>query len=205
MSESIETLTYVGIQKGGIIMSRLLWILVISIVLVIGCSPGGGAKNEDEPENEAETTWTRNPPSIHIGEPNDPEASFAQFTAIVDKFCYETDADDPCNLSPIDPQEVIENEDPIRKPSFVTPGEEIIFNYYPARDHPPHPDEITITQFRSNEDSGVEVEIFGEDDNKIQAPDEEGKYFYRIHMEWTGEFIGEAYYTFHYFVKEEDN
>lgn len=184
-------------------MERVLWILFIVTVVGIGCSP------EKEPENESsDSIRIRKPSNIVIGD-IDNAGSIAE----LDKYCFEANTEDSCNLSSIDPQDVIEKkQQESRKSIFiipVTPGEDLSFHYTPAnpleKDKPPYPDEITITEFNSDEDTGVEVEIFGDDNNEIQAPDEMGKYFYSIHTEWNDEFEGEAYYVFSFVVKEEDS
>lgn len=182
------------------VLRRLLWISIISL-FVSGCSPNQEPVKDLE-VGIKETSDTKQLPkpsrlAIHSNAVDD---ASGMTPTILDKFCWEEDKE-PCDITPNDPKEL---QDEQRWPFLVNPEEKLWFHYNNVTDDLPYPDEIALTQFSSKEPAGVEVEIIGDHDEEFQAPSKPGKYYYRVHMEWTKELIGEAYYAFHLVVRKEE-
>lgn len=177
--------------------------LLTIIILGIGCSPDEA--QDDGVKEHSESIETTSMPSLYIHRHEKSSLHDTNFHAVLDRYCWKESIEDTC-ASPSNPKELLEG----RAPLIVTPEEYVWFHYNNRNEGLPYPDKVTFTQFSGKEETGMEVEVLGEyaqDMQEIQTPNERGRYYYLVHMEWTGteDLIGEAYYAFTILVRGESN
>lgn len=176
-------------------MIRFIAILLFSFLFLFGCTPGG--EQEGENNNSNPSTWKKSTASLSIIPQNESTAYMTR----MDKFCWEEDHEEPCNLTPSNPRELAEDMKPILLPK----QEEIGLHHDYLTSDLPEPDQFTVTQYRPGDEEDTEIEVIkeGRDYPKFLAPKEAGKYYYLVHIQWTEERIGEAYYAFSFTVRSD--
>lgn len=176
-------------------MIRFIAILLLSFLVLLGCTPG--EDQDGEKENSNTNTWKSSSVDLNVIPENDNTAYMTR----LDKFCWEKDHEEACNLSPRDPRDIAEDLPPI----LVSKNEEIGLHHDYLTQDLPEPDHYTVTQFGPGDEEGIQVEVIkeGKERPKILAPKEPGKYYYLVHIEWTEEEVGEAYYAFYFTVRND--
>src|SRR5690625_2494797 len=90
-------------NKGRSLLIRFIAILLLSFLILLGCTPG---EDQDiEKENSNTSTWKSSRADLSIIPKNDNAAYMTR----LDKFCWEKDREEACNLSPRDPRDIAED------------------------------------------------------------------------------------------------
>lgn len=164
---------------------REIILLVMACFVMVGCSDDG---NEGQPEEnntvEARESQRETEPDVL----SSLVVNNAGYAPVFFSYCWENEGE-PCE-EPEDPQQIMLEEDtpPIR----VDQGESIsvLINQIPELDITSAED-IIVEKFDSEE-----TYTLSESGDVFNAPEEEGRFFYTLRIQWETGNPGEAIYVF---------
>jgi hypothetical protein len=176
----------------------VLLLVMIGITLV-GCAENPaliGLEEVKKPSEISEPEEEQNDEVVYRKKsPADFDVSTPEvgISAVLDKYCWESE-EKTCSIEPSDVQKLVEGYVPLD----AEKGQLITYRQAIDIERPDFPkfDELRIIQYRMQGEKEVKLV-----ENGFLAPEEEGKYYYLVHLKWNGDLVGEAYYAFSLYVK----
>ncbi|MFS0674671.1 hypothetical protein [Ornithinibacillus sp. 179-J 7C1 HS] len=196
-------------------VSLILALLLLSLIL-IGCSNEENEASESQaPKNEKSESENEISENESIADSEEPsqdesdrplvplllslssESSDRGTAGIVDVWCFG-ESEDPCNLSPKPPNEILSGVPPLS-----TIPEEIVSLAWAFEGPTPdgrlfNPDDMELKQIRLGEEEMVEVR-----NRQFTAPTEPGRYYYSLTVKWNNDLKGAAHYAFSVSVRSQ--